>query len=289
MMFKNPILHLLQDCDDPPISSKKVVQIQRALGHWFPADYVEFLQQFNGGHFRPWPLFDFVHARWGPCSAYLICFIGSPGDSVREQGGLVDWNAMKRGVTPSNFVHIAVCNGKDGLFLKFDEMTGEFEGVFFWDSDQRFYGEQEFFPVADSFTEFLDLLYLKVDESPEQETLPLFQAVERGAITQIEQYLAAGGDPNARNQKGQPLVAAAVIYRWPQIVRLLLDHSADPNARDEEGRAPLHHAARSSMDSVKLLLGAGADARARDNLGKGTMSEYSYQINCLLRAHGAEE
>ena len=53
---------------------------------------------------------------------------------------------------------------------------------------------------------------------------------------------------------------AAAIYRWPKLVRLFLDHSANVNARDKSGQTSLHHAAVHSLDSVKLLLAAGADA-----------------------------
>ena len=82
---------------------------------------------------------------------------------------------------------------------------------------------------------------------------------------------------------------AAAWHQWPKIVRLLLNHSADPNARDKKGQTPLHHAAVSSLDSVKLLLSAGADATARDNEGKSVLGEWSYRADQILRAHGAKE
>ena len=93
----------------------------------------------------------------------------------------------------------------------------------------------------------------------------------------------------ARNARGQTLLAAAAMYSWPKIARLLLERSADPNARDAQGRTPLHHAATASIDSVKLLLAAGADAKARDRHGKSVLAEWSYRADDVLRAHGAVE
>lgn len=46
-------------------------------------------------------------------------------------------------------------------------------------------------------------------------------------------------------------------------VRKLLEAGADPNARDQNGQTPLHHAARIGDEEVcKLLIDAGADVEA---------------------------
>lgn len=123
----------------------------------------------------------------------------------------------------------------------------------------------------------------------ERATLPLFQAIQRGAITAIEQHQMQGGDVDARNEQGHTLLMAAAWHQWPKIVRLLLNHSADSNARDKTGRTPLHHAAVSLVDSVKLLLAAGADATAQDDEGKSVLGGWSYRADQILRAHGAKE
>jgi ankyrin repeat protein len=127
------------------------------------------------------------------------------------------------------------------------------------------------------------------DDQEDCETIPLFLDIERGNQRAIERYLAQGGDAEARNEEGQTLLAAAALYSWPKIVRLLLEHSAGPNARDNAGRTPLHHAATHSIDSVKLLLAAGADATARDNQAKSVLGEWSYRADQILRVHGAVE
>lgn len=62
---------------------------------------------------------------------------------------------------------------------------------------------------------------------------------------------------------------AAVCGRNPEIVRLMLDHGADPNERENSsGQTPLIMAAMQEDPSlVKLLLSRGADPRPQDGAG----------------------
>jgi uncharacterized protein len=68
-------------------------------------------------------------------------------------------------------------------------------------------------------------------------------------------------------QRVTPLHSAAA-GRHPDIVSLLLEHGADPNARQRGGWTPLHAAAQNGdSSSVEALLAAGADPVTRHDAG----------------------
>lgn len=291
MLQSFPILELLQDCCDPPLTPETLEDLQSRLGVRFPKEYADFLLQFNGGTFTRSVEFSIPNPTEFVTGGLMRSFIGEPNDGF-EKNGLV-WNAeILSDRIPRDFLPIADCNGSDHVLLKLVGPDSHFEGVWYWDSSAFWISdeEQSLYWLADSFHEFLSMLVYDVCAyEEERETLPLFQAIQRGAITAIEQYLVQGGDVEAHNEQGHTLLMAASIYRWPKLVRLLLEHSANPNSRDKNGQTPLHHAAVHSLDSVKLILAAGADATARDNEGKSVLGEWCYRADQILRAHGAKE
>ena len=285
MLPSFPILELLQDCCDPPLTPQSVEELEILLGVRFPREYVEFLLQFNGGYFHRSVGFKIPNPSEFVTGGLLPGFFGEPGDGI-EDDGLVRIAETLSDRIPEDFLPIADCNGQDLVLLKLVGPKSEFQGIWFWDSDAFWISEDEqsLYWLADSFNEFLSMLVYDVcEEEEEHESLPLFQAIERGGIGAVRQFLSQGGSVETRNAQRQTLLAAASIYAWPKIVRLLLEHSADPNARDDQGRTPLHHAATHSLDSVKLLLAAGADAKARDHAGNGVLAQWWYRVDQILR------
>jgi hypothetical protein len=291
MLPELPILDLIQDCCDPPFTRESLELLQVKLGRHFPEEYSDFLLQFNGGHFVRSVEFSIPNPTKFVTGGRMRSFIGEPNDGY-EHDGLVWYAETLSDRIPEDFLPIAHCNGSDQVLLKLVGPESRFEGIWYWDSSAFWISDEEpaFYWLADSFYEFLGMLAYDVCAfEDEQESVPIFQAVERGALSSVERYLAQGGAMEARNEHGHTLLMTAAIYRWPKLVRLLLDRRADRNSRDNDGRSPLHHAALHSLDSVKLLLEAGANANARDNEGKSVLGGWCYRADQILRAHGARE
>ncbi len=95
---------------------------------------------------------------------------------------------------------------------------------------------------------------------------------------------------NAKLKKryAQYPIHAAANYNMDLIVTYLLDHGANVNQRDSDGRTPLQ--VSDSLSTAKILIDRGANVNARDNSGFSPASYHtrSYKILALLLAHGAK-
>jgi ankyrin repeat protein len=85
-------------------------------------------------------------------------------------------------------------------------------------------------------------------------SISLFETVSQEDLTKVRSLLKSGANPNFRNDENRTMLEIAALGS-ASMIRLLLEHGADPN--------PAQWAATNSRhtDAVFLLLLAGADPR----------------------------
>jgi len=98
----------------------------------------------------------------------------------------------------------------------------------------------------------------------------LMMAALRGELEIARTLIAKGAQVN---KPGWTPLHYAATSGGIDMVRLLLWHHAEVDARSPNGSTPLMMAARyGNVDAVQMLLGAGADPRARNQLGMDALA-----------------
>ncbi|KAF9768277.1 hypothetical protein IL306_014463 [Fusarium sp. DS 682] len=101
----------------------------------------------------------------------------------------------------------------------------------------------------------------------------MYDAARKGDVATFEEALPAGLPPNLTNDKGDTLLMLAAYHGHADLVKVLIQHGADPNRLNDRGQSPLAGAVFKKEDAViqrrdkvnnadyeiKELLDGGAD------------------------------
>lgn len=89
------------------------------------------------------------------------------------------------------------------------------------------------------------------------------------------EYLAMAGAPinsSSRNKLGATPLHSAAAAGHTKIVKMLLEHGADANIREQGGFTPLHAAAQNGdVETIRALLLGGADLTIKSEDGKSPL------------------
>ncbi len=98
-----------------------------------------------------------------------------------------------------------------------------------------------------------------------------FPSIVAGRARAVEQLLASGESASAVDSTGTPALVLAVRAKHFQIVTLLLERGADPNAFDPQGRSAVMYAAKEGVAiMISPLVQYGASVGLKDKAHGGT-------------------
>jgi ankyrin repeat protein len=94
----------------------------------------------------------------------------------------------------------------------------------------------------------------------------VFDAIREHDASELLRLLSKGVDLELQNEYGRTALSQAVVLRFPDLVKIILQHKPNLNVYDEDGNTPLTLAARGDQPPiVSMLLDAGADVNSKNS------------------------
>ena len=111
----------------------------------------------------------------------------------------------------------------------------------------------------------------------------VFEAVDQNDNSVVKQYLDSGGNPNAMDKQGRSLLyIAAGPHGGMDVLKLLLEHEANPNTGMGQYTPLMNAASWVWLDRVKALVDADADLMLTNSRGQTA-------LQCVGKASGREK
>ena len=118
-------------------------------------------------------------------------------------------------------------------------------------------------------------------------SVEIHEAARTGNIEVVKQYLAAGGDVNAKNDDGYTPLHVSAHGDTKEIAELLITNGADVNAKAAGGWTPLHSAAeRGHKEITQLLIAKGVDVNTRNDRRRTPLD---YVVNNAVKTNNRDE
>jgi hypothetical protein len=107
---------------------------------------------------------------------------------------------------------------------------------------------------------------LSIADGATNKNHPIYDAIEYDHAEAVKEMLIRGVDPNILDDRCRTPLWHATAKGNSDVVKILLEHKANPNLADKDyEKTPLHLAAfEGYLDIFELLLDAGADTTLRD-------------------------